>query len=110
MEDAHRPVICSPIQEVPGPETSEVIMTKPANQALPVLPSQPPDRLLLARNEATGVEAVRARFAAHAYDAHRHDDWLVGVTERGVQDFFCRGTLPAQHCRTDHPDRAGRSA
>lgn len=52
---------------------------------------EPPDHLHLVRDEATGVEAVRARFAAHAYDAHRHDDWLVGVTERGVQDFFCRG-------------------
>lgn len=82
---------CSPIREVSGSAAPEIIVTKPANQALPVLPSQPPDQLLLARDEATGVEAVRARFAAHAYDPHRHDDWLVGVTERGVQDFFCRG-------------------
>ncbi len=52
---------------------------------------EPPDQVHLVRDEATGVEAVRARFAAHAYDAHRHDDWLVGVTERGVQDFLCRG-------------------
>jgi AraC-like DNA-binding protein len=41
---------------------------------------------------ASGVEVIRARFAAHAYDLHRHDEWLVGVTDRGVQDFFCRGT------------------
>ena len=50
-----------------------------------------PDRIQLARDSASGVEAIRARFAGHAYDLHRHDDWLVGVTERGVQDFFCRG-------------------
>jgi AraC-like DNA-binding protein len=45
----------------------------------------------LVRDEATGVEAIQARFAAHAYDLHRHDDWLIGVTDDGVQDFLCRG-------------------
>ena len=50
------------------------------------------DRIRIVRDEATGVEAVSARFAAHAYDLHRHDEWLVGVTDRGVQDFLCRGT------------------
>lgn len=50
-----------------------------------------PDRVRLVRDEATGVEAIQARFAAHAYDLHRHDDWLIGVTDQGVQDFFCRG-------------------
>lgn len=51
----------------------------------------PADRVHLVRDVASGVEAIRARFAAHAYDLHRHDDWLVGVTDRGVQDFLCRG-------------------
>lgn len=46
----------------------------------------------LVRDPATGIEAIRARFTGHAYDMHRHDEWLVGVTERGVQDFFCRGS------------------
>jgi AraC-like DNA-binding protein len=50
-----------------------------------------PDRIRLVHDSASGVEAIRARFAAHAYDLHRHDDWLVGVTDHGVQDFFCRG-------------------
>jgi AraC-like DNA-binding protein len=50
-----------------------------------------PDRVDLVRDSASGVEAIHARFAGHAYDLHRHDDWLVGVTESGVQDFFCRG-------------------
>lgn len=43
------------------------------------------------RDGASGVEAIRARFAGHAYDLHRHDDWLVGITDSGVQDFYCRG-------------------
>lgn len=51
----------------------------------------PPDRVRLAHDPGSGVEAIRARFAAHAYDLHRHDDWLVGVTDSGVQDFMCRG-------------------
>jgi AraC-like DNA-binding protein len=51
----------------------------------------PPDRIRLVHDSATGVEAIQARFAAHAYDLHRHDEWLIGVTDRGVQDFFCRG-------------------
>lgn len=55
-------------------------------------PSPPaPDRLRLLRDAASGVEAISARFAGHAYDPHRHEDWLVGVTDQGVQDFLCRG-------------------
>jgi AraC-like DNA-binding protein len=50
-----------------------------------------PDRLRLLRDAPTGIEAIRARFAGHAYDPHRHADWLVGVTDRGVQEFRCRG-------------------
>lgn len=49
------------------------------------------DRICLTHDTASGIEAVHARFMAHAYDLHRHDDWLVGVTESGVQDFICRG-------------------
>lgn len=49
------------------------------------------DRVRLARDPANGVEAIHARFQGHAYDLHRHDDWLVGVTDHGVQDFLCRG-------------------
>jgi len=52
----------------------------------------PNDRLLMRRDRATGVEAVRARIRTYSYDMHTHDDeWLVGVTHDGVQDFFCRG-------------------
>ena len=49
------------------------------------------DEIRLARDAASGVEALHARFSAHAYDLHHHDEWLVGVTSRGVQDFLCRG-------------------
>jgi AraC-like DNA-binding protein len=49
------------------------------------------DFVRLVRDRATGVEAIQASFSGHAYDLHRHDDWLVGVTDRGLQDFSCRG-------------------
>jgi AraC-like DNA-binding protein len=50
------------------------------------------DLLQLRRNRVTGIEAVYAQFHAYAYDMHAHDDeWLVGVTHHGTQDFFCRG-------------------
>ncbi|SKA12441.1 AraC family transcriptional regulator [Consotaella salsifontis] len=49
------------------------------------------DRIWFARDEASGIEAVRARFFGHAYDLHHHDEWLVGVTDHGVQNFHCRG-------------------
>ncbi|MCB8882523.1 AraC family transcriptional regulator [Acidisoma cellulosilytica] len=51
-----------------------------------------PDRISFARDAASGIEGLAARFAGHAYDLHRHDEWLVGVTDNGVQDFLCRGT------------------
>jgi AraC-like DNA-binding protein len=47
--------------------------------------------LRLVRDPRTGIDVVTARFHGHAYDMHRHDEWLVGVTHAGVQDFFCRG-------------------
>lgn len=49
------------------------------------------DFVQLARHSPSGIEAVTAQFHGHAYDMHRHDEWLVGVTHAGVQDFFCRG-------------------
>ena len=49
------------------------------------------DKFQLRRDQATGLEAVGAQFHSHAYDMHFHDEWLVGVTHHGVQDFFCRG-------------------
>jgi AraC-like DNA-binding protein len=50
------------------------------------------DILHMRRDPSTGVEVLRARFQGHAYDMHAHDDeWLIGVTHYGVQDFYCRG-------------------
>lgn len=49
------------------------------------------DSIRLSAVAAGGVQAIAARFHGHAYDLHRHDEWLVGVTDQGVQDFFCRG-------------------
>jgi AraC-like DNA-binding protein len=49
------------------------------------------DFVRLVRDRHSGIEAVTAQFHGHAYDMHRHDEWLVGVTHAGVQDFFCRG-------------------
>jgi AraC-like DNA-binding protein len=49
------------------------------------------DRISMVQDPASGIQVIRARFSAHAYDLHRHDDWLVGITDHGVQDFFCRG-------------------
>jgi AraC-like DNA-binding protein len=41
------------------------------------------------------VEAMRAHFVRHVYDRHSHDAYLLGVTERGVQAFRCRGSTRA---------------
>ncbi|WP_240356199.1 AraC family transcriptional regulator [Myxococcus eversor] len=47
----------------------------------------------MARDEATGIESIRAHFTGHAYDPHFHDAYLVGVTEQGLQEFSCRRAL-----------------
>lgn len=45
------------------------------------------------REQETGIETIRAHFTGHAYDPHDHDDYLVGVTEQGFQEFHCRHRL-----------------
>lgn len=45
------------------------------------------------RDQETGIETIRAHFTGHAYDPHDHDDYLVGVTEQGFQEFHCRHRL-----------------
>lgn len=37
------------------------------------------------------VEAMHARFQAHAYHRHSHETYSFGVTEAGAQSFRCRG-------------------
>ncbi|WP_017905896.1 AraC family transcriptional regulator [Pseudomonas asplenii] len=44
----------------------------------------------LTQDRDTGIETLRAHFKGHAYDAHWHDTYLIGVTEQGVQQFNCR--------------------
>ncbi|MFT8956697.1 MAG: AraC family transcriptional regulator [Gluconobacter oxydans] len=51
------------------------------------------DWIHLRRDRDTGIESVHAHFSGHAYDPHTHDELLVGVTLRGVQQFNCRRSL-----------------
>jgi AraC-like DNA-binding protein len=48
------------------------------------------DWVRVRRDAATGIESIRAHFEGHAYDPHSHEQYLVGVTEDGVQEFTCR--------------------
>jgi AraC-like DNA-binding protein/quercetin dioxygenase-like cupin family protein len=45
------------------------------------------------------VEVLEAVFDRHVYDRHIHDCYAIGVTLRGVQRFWCRGST--------HDSRAG---
>lgn len=45
------------------------------------------------RDEESGIESLSAHFQGHAYDAHAHDELLVGVTLHGVQRFRCRRAM-----------------
>lgn len=59
------------------------------------------DWVNLQRDDETGIESIQAHFRGHAYDAHDHDEVLVGVTQQGVQQFTCHQTL-----HTSQPGRA----
>lgn len=48
------------------------------------------DWIDIAREQDSGIELIRAHFGGHAYDPHAHDEYLVGVTEQGMQGFNCR--------------------
>ena len=48
------------------------------------------DWVRVRRDAVTGIETIRAHFEGHAYDPHSHEQYLVGVTEEGVQEFPCR--------------------
>lgn len=62
-----------------------------------------------------GIERLEAWFAGHAYAKHRHDSYVIGVTESGVQAFDYRGmalcSLPGE-VLVLHPDEThdGRAA
>lgn len=59
------------------------------------------DWIDIRRDPETGIETVHAHFRGHAYDAHDHDEMLVGVTQQGVQRFRCK--------RAQHTSTPGRS-
>lgn len=59
------------------------------------------DWIEIRRDADTGIETVQAHFRGHAYDAHDHDEMLVGFTQQGVQRFRCK--------RADHTSVRGRS-
>lgn len=54
-----------------------------------------------------GFERLEASFASHAFEAHRHDTYAIGITDAGVQSFGYRGaeahSLPGQ-AFVLHPD------
>jgi AraC-like DNA-binding protein len=64
---------------------------------------------------ADGVQVLRAWFAGHGFDTHRHDTYAIGLTEAGVQAFDYRGvaeiSTPGQvvvlHPDEKHDGRAG---
>jgi len=58
------------------------------------------DWVELRRDQETGIESINAHFSGHAYDAHDHDELLVGVTRQGLQRFHCR--------RASHTSTPGR--
>jgi AraC-like DNA-binding protein len=89
LTDASPPGDTNPVEWQRGAQAQSDVPRFLAEKARPM--ARPPDFVRLARDPSSGVEAIHARFAAHAYDLHCHDDWLVGVTDGGVQDFFCRG-------------------
>lgn len=39
-----------------------------------------------------GVDLLEASFEHHVYERHIHDTYAIGVTGRGVQRFWCRGS------------------
>jgi AraC-like DNA-binding protein len=64
-----------------------------------------------------GLERIEAFFEGHAYDAHRHDTYALGLTLAGVQSFDYRGArfdstggmAIALHPDEVHNGRAGRA-
>ncbi len=47
-----------------------------------------------------GVELLHAHYRRHRYERHAHEQYAIGVTERGVQSFHYRGALCASTAGT----------
>jgi AraC-like DNA-binding protein len=43
------------------------------------------------RGDPDGIELLEAAFDRHVYERHMHETYALGVTDRGVQRFWCRG-------------------
>jgi AraC-like DNA-binding protein len=52
----------------------------------------PPD-LAHWRMGERGVELLEASFHSHVYERHIHETYAIGVTLKGIQRFWCRGTI-----------------
>ena len=64
---------------------------------------------LMVEPPVAGLQRLRARFAGHAYDRHRHEAYAVGITEKGLQCFHYRGAAQASTAGrviVIHPDEA----
>ena len=68
-----------------------------------------PVDFLIVDSPAAGLQRLRAAFAGHAYDRHRHETYAVGITETGLQCFNYRGAAQASTAGrviVIHPDEA----
>jgi len=66
-----------------------------------------PTDFVVTESPAHGLQRLRAGFAGHAYDPHRHETYAIGVTEAGCQAFRYRGADRAStrgQCMVLHPD------
>jgi AraC-like ligand binding domain len=58
---------------------------------------------------ANSVLLLEAAFDRHVYKRHMHDTYAAGVTLRGVQQFWCRGSIyrsTAHHAIVIPPERS----
>ncbi len=73
---------------------------------------------LRSRALSDGVQVLRAWFAGHGFDRHRHDTYAIGLTDVGVQAFDYRGVAQVStpgkvvvlHPDETHDGRAGTPA
>lgn len=78
----------------------------------------PPRDWQNSRDTGSGVQLLMAWFSGHGFDKHRHDTYVIGLTETGVQAFDYRGAaevcIPGEvfvlHPDVTHDGRAGDAA
>lgn len=82
-------------------------LTPPCGNSIERLCNKPSVDHMLSSEPVKGVELLRAWFAGHAYDKHRHDTYAIGLTDSGVQSFDYRGakqTSTPRKVMVLHPD------